>query len=104
MGIDVALVNERHEPKQEIFDPRQLLTRLATGRWFRMQSSVCLRFIDPCGDAVFNQAQLPQLLSELEESARELTEPVVVAHLKKVCNLVRQAQGQAHMYVKFIGD
>ena len=30
--------------------------------------SVCLRFIDPYGDATFNQLQLPLLLRELKDA------------------------------------
>ncbi|MBT9596298.1 MAG: hypothetical protein IV094_09970 [Vitreoscilla sp.] len=104
MGIDVALVNERHEPKQEVHDPRQCLTSLATGQWLQLQGSVCLRFVDPWGDTVFNQAQLPVLLSELEQSVASQTDPEIKAHLLKVCHLVAKAKDRTHMYVKFIGD
>ena len=104
MGIDVALVNERHEPKQEVFDPRQHLTHLATDQWPKLENSVCLRFIDPWGDTVFNQSQVPVLLVELEYSAASQTDPELKSHLEKVCRLVARAKDQTHMYIKFIGD
>jgi len=104
MGINVALVDERHEPRQEVFDPGFYLTKLASGEWSRMEGSVCLRFVDFCGDTVFNQAQLPHLLAELERSAATQWDEKVKDHLRKVCRLVRQAQGKTHMYIKFIGD
>ncbi|HYS88819.1 MAG TPA: hypothetical protein VEN78_28015 [Bradyrhizobium sp.] len=104
MGIDVALVNERHEPTEEVYDPRQYLTSLATGQWPRLDGSVCLRFIDPWGDTVFNQAQIPVLLAELERSAASQTNAEIKAHLQKICRLVAKAKDQTHMYIKFTGD
>jgi hypothetical protein len=105
MGIEVAMTTERGEPIQQVFDAQQVLTALAMGPWQSMSSSVCVRFIDPWGDAVFNQAQLPYLLSELRQSMAAATDPRVREHLEEVCRLVEQAQNEGmHTYVKFIGD
>ncbi len=104
MGIDVALVNERHVPKQEVHDPRQHLSSLATGQWPELENSVCLRFVDPWGDTVFNQSQIPVLLAELERSTATQTAPALKAHLEKVCRLVAKAMNQTHMYIKCTGD
>jgi hypothetical protein len=104
MGIDVAWVNEKHEPKQEVFDPRMCLTKLATSAWPGLSQSTCLRFIDPWGDTVFNQAQIPLLLQELREAEHSEIESEVRAHLGKVIRLVERAEDQTHTYIKFIGD
>jgi hypothetical protein len=104
MGINVAWVDERHEPMQEVYDPRQLFTRLATSRWPQLSSSVCLRFVSPWSDAVFNQAQIPVLLDELRNEVAESRDAEVRAHLEKVIRLVERAIDQTHTYVKFIGD
>ena len=104
MGINVAWVDERHEPKQEVFDPRQLLTRFATSRWPKLSASVCLRFILPWSDAVFNQAQVPELLHELRGELAECRDAEVRAHLEKVVRLIERAVDQTHTYIKFIGD
>jgi hypothetical protein len=104
MGIDVALVDEKHEKEQVVHDPRQLLTALATGAWQSMEDSVCLRFVDPWGDTVFNQAQVPVLLSELVRSIAEEEDKEVTAHLREVFRLVADAKDKTHTYVKFIGD
>jgi hypothetical protein len=104
LGINVAWVDEQHEPKQEVYDLRQLLTRLATSRWPKLSSSVCLRFVLPWSDAVFNQAQIPELLDELLNEASESRESEVRAHLEKVIHLVERAVDQTHTYIKFIGD
>jgi hypothetical protein len=39
MGIEVAWVNERHEVKQIVGDSHQVVSRLATTRWFRLATS-----------------------------------------------------------------
>jgi hypothetical protein len=103
MGVDVAWVNERHEAKQEVFDPRQCLTILATSAW-PGSATVCLRFIDAFGDTVFNQAQIPLLLSELREAERQQSDPEIKSHLGKVSRLVERAVGQTHTFIIFIGD
>jgi hypothetical protein len=104
MGIDVAWVSETNQPKQEVFDPRMQLTRLVADRWHTLSSSVCLRFIDPFGDAVFNQAQIPELLRELEIEAGVTRDSETRAHLEKVVRLVGKSVGQTHTYIKFTGD
>jgi hypothetical protein len=104
MGIDVAWVDERHEQKQFVSDSMQVLTRLATSRWPKLTSSVCLRFVVPWGDAVFNQAQNPDLLNELSSEFREAQDPQVRDHLRKVIRLVEIAGNETHTYIKFIGD
>jgi hypothetical protein len=104
MGIDVAWVDERHESKQFVSDSRQILTRLATSRWPKLTSSVCLRFIVPWGDTVFNQAQNSDLLNELSAEVRETRDPEVRDQLQKVIRLVELARNETHTFIKFIGD
>lgn len=104
MGIDAAWVTESGAPKQEVFDPRQCLTSLAMNRWHTFDQTKCLQFIDPWGDAVFNQSQVPHLLKELRAELTETREPEVRAHLEKVIRLVEDAIDQTHTYVKFVGD
>jgi hypothetical protein len=62
---------------QAVTDPRNYLTKLATGLWLTIEGSVCLRFVDPFGDTTFNQAQLPELLSEFERSADSQSNPEI---------------------------
>lgn len=104
MGIDVAIVNEQHEPEHAVYDPHQCLTSLAACQWTHLEGSVCLRFVDPWGDTVFNQAQIPVLLAELENSASLQQDPQIKAHLHLVCHLVAEARDKVHTYIKFIGD
>jgi hypothetical protein len=53
-------------------DPRQYFPWLL--KFTELPSTVSLRFIDPYGDAVFNQLQLPVLLGELETIHSNLNE------------------------------
>lgn len=94
MGIDVAWVDERHEQKQFVSDTQHVLARLATSRWPKLTSSVCLRFVDPWGDAVFNQSQNKDWLSELSAEVRETSDIKVREQLQKVINLVELASGE----------
>ena len=104
MGIDAAWITESGEPKQEVLDPRQCLTGLATNRWHTLGQTKCLQFIDPWGDAVFNQSQVPHPLEELRAELPETREPEAKAHLEKIILLVERAVEQTHTYIKFIGD
>lgn len=104
MGIDVAWVNENDEPMQEVFDPHQCLTRLATDAWPQLDGSVCLRYVDPWGNTLFKQAQIPRLLVELRKEASNQNDTEIRTHIEKVISLVEHAQGRTHTYVKFIGD
>ncbi len=104
MGIDVAWVTENGEPKQEVFDPRGFLTRLATTAWPRMEASALLRYVDAWGDTVFNQAQVPKLIAEFHDEANGQKEEEIRAHLEKVIHLLERAAGQTHTYIKFVGD
>ena len=104
MGIDVSWVTEGRESKQQVFDPRQHLTKLANESWCHQANSVCLRFIDPWGNTVFNQAQLPVLLAEFQGAVAQQVDAEVKAHLGKVIRLLEQASGRTHTYIEFTGD
>lgn len=104
MGINAAWINGNGEARQEVFDPRQCLTRLATSRWPKLGHTKCLQFIAPWGDAVFNQSQIPHLLEELRAELPEARDPEIKAHIEKIIGLVERSAGRAHTYIRFIGD
>ncbi len=103
MGINTAWINERNETKQEVFDNGMVLSNL-TSRWFTLTDTVCLRFIEPWGDTVFNQSQIPVLLEELKAEISFQSNPKTRNHLETVAQLVERAVNQTHTYIKFIGD
>jgi hypothetical protein len=72
MSINVKLETRHEECVIEVPDPRgsvNVLLSLAS-----LKTTMCLQFIDPYGDTVFNTLQLPVLLLELEAVARLVTE------------------------------
>jgi hypothetical protein len=104
MGINAAWITEDGESKQEVFDPCQCLTRLAIERWYMFSESKCIQFIDPWGDAIFNQSQVPHLLAELRSELKQSVDPEERVHLENVVRLVELTVDQTHTYVKFTGD
>jgi len=65
---------------------------------------VCLRFIDPYGDTVFNRLQVQAMLEDLR-----LLKTVSQSHdqqmlIQRIEALGEICQKEAHLYLKFIGD
>jgi len=102
MGLDVRRETEKGEQEDEVLDSDNilpgLLNRCRDREWRLIQ------YIDPYGDTVFNQLQIPRLLEELHslmplaesESERKL--------LSAVLDLVGRTRNEAHTYIKFYGD
>jgi hypothetical protein len=103
-GVEVAWVDERHNTIEMLTDAKGVIGSLAASRWPRLTGTVCLRFVEPWGDTVFNQTQLPVLLSELRAELAATVNAKHAEHLAGVVHLVEKAQDQTHTYVKFIGD
>ena len=102
MGIDAKWEDESGGVLAAVLDPRSLLARAL--RDGELSHTVCLRFIDPYGDAVFNQAQSAHLAQELRELRAATATSEAADHLAQVIDLVARAQDQTHTYIKFIGD
>lgn len=66
-------------------------------------SSICLRFVDPYGDAVFNRLQMHVMQDELTrcERAAHGLHAEVFAAIRSMCHRV---QAKQHLYLKFVGD
>jgi hypothetical protein len=64
-------------------------------------SSVCLRFIDPYGDTIFNQ--LPALLDELRALHGGAAETDFRKNVERLIGFL-EASIEIHTYVRFIGD
>lgn len=103
-GVEVAWVDERQNTIEMRNDTRGVIASLATSRWPGLTATVCLRFVEPWGDAVFNQTQLPVLLEELRSEVTIAVNAEYNEHLSRVVQLVERAQNQTHTYIKFIGD
>jgi hypothetical protein len=66
-------------------------------------NSVCLRFIDPYGDVVFNQVQLPVLIHELRDMIDHAQDASLKQRLGSVVEFL-VASRDIHVYVRFVGD
>ncbi|UNP29298.1 hypothetical protein [Lysobacter gummosus] len=101
MGIDVFWKDEQGKVLGVVEDNGALskLSRV----FYRQSSSVCLRYIDPAGDACFNQQQLSVLLMELRLLLPEITDARPREHLQAIMRLLEGAE-MVHTYIWFIGD
>lgn len=99
MGIDVSLEDERGEVLERVDDAGNDFAHFLAAA--DLSKTACLRFVDPYGDAVYNQLQLPVLVAELETLARRPGTPVLLA---RVIDLARRSAGQVHTYLRFCGD
>lgn len=101
MGIDAWLETEQGEPLDKLLDERSLLSSLIQRGG--LDSTVCLRFLDPWGDATFNHLQVPSLIAELR-AARERADAATREHLDGLVALADRVEERPHLYLKFCGD
>lgn len=102
MGIDVRVETESGEVQDEVLDDRNLTEKLLPDR--EDGSSPCLRFVDPFGDTVFNQIQIPLVVKELETRMRASSKPEVKSHCEAILKVVTATVGEDHTYVRFSGE
>jgi len=76
-------------------------TRLIQPRW--TEGTACLRFVDPYGDTVFNQLQIPVLIEELDAVAARASDADLEASVRKLIEFLRGCD-EIHTYLKVIGD
>ena len=67
------------------------------------KQSSCVRFIDPYGDTVFNQLQIPALIEELEQMAHSSTSPEFRRRVGSLVGFLHESC-DVHRYVRFVGD
>ena len=78
MGINLYVEDEQGTRLADLLDPKGYVGCIVSLGGHGNTS--CLRFIDPYGDTVFNQLQVPILIRELE-ATRDLVTPARVAEL-----------------------
>jgi hypothetical protein len=99
--IDIQVQDETGREEQTFDDPEILKVILA--RRDERQGMSCLRFIDPYGNAVFNQLQIPALVAELRDAAAGL-DGDLERRATRLLQFIEAAHGEPHVYVGFIGD
>src|SRR5438874_70723 len=72
MGIEAQIESERGQSLQLLQDPRGYVNWLLS--FASLEKTMCLQFIDPYGNTIFNVLQLPHLKRDLESVAGRITE------------------------------
>lgn len=102
MGISIRLESGQGKVIDEIHDPNDLTTELLAD--YSDDSSPCLRWIDPYGDTLFNQLQIPFLIQELELTIALVKSQPVKAHGQAIIELIKKAIESNQLYIRFYGD
>jgi hypothetical protein len=89
MGVDLYMENEGGTKLGEVLDPHGLISRVVS--LFGNETTTLLRFIDPYGDTVFNQLQIPVLIRELETVRILLTDDIIGALAQQELEDARKA-------------
>ena len=82
------------------FDSRGIDLRIVAAAF---SSTGCVRFIDPYGNCLVNQLQLPILIAELEEISRSTQDLEFKVHISDLVKFLQGSKGP-HLYVRFVGD
>lgn len=101
MGIDAQLEDGRGAQIQFCHDSSGSFGQLL--RSTDLSASICLRFIDPFGDTVFNRAQCTVLLEELK-SLRAAANADARAYIDNVLRFTNSVSRGVHTFVRFVGD
>ena len=102
MGINVRLETEYGNVLGEVLDPQNQLEGLLPS--WDDKHFACLRFVDPYGNTIFNRPQMPTVLAELRAIRGNASTPEQETLLNAIEELAQAAQGEPHLYLKFIGD
>lgn len=65
---------------------------------------ICLRFVDPYGDTIFNHLQAAVLLREWDTLEQAFTKLNACGIWSKVREMIVACADEPHTYVKFMGD
>jgi len=102
MGINVIWQDESGNEIAQIPDPDMMVSRLVLHT--NLSGTTCLKFIDPYGDTIFNQRQIPTLIEELKIISTVIHDGRVESHILRLIELAEQSKGEVHTYLKFLGD
>ena len=101
MALTIALEDASGRTVKEAHDTHSVLLRLERedGGDF-----ICLRYIDPWGDTVFNTLQMKPFLAELERIMSHTQREWELSVLRDIRRLARQCDTEIGLYLKFYGD
>jgi len=101
MGIDARLRLETGEVLGEVWDPRMVLSRAAQQGFV---GTSLLKYLDPWGDTVFNQAQADDLLADIVQAKEANPRTPLFDILSELEPLVERLSRETHAYLWFVGD
>ena len=90
MGVNLYIEDENGAQLAEVLDPRGFVGRIVS--LVGNQATICLRFIDPYGNTVFNQLQIPTLIRELETAREQVTDELVAKLAQEFLEKARKAR------------
>jgi hypothetical protein len=102
MGIDLEHTLENGSVLESVGDPGFLFAEALN--LHNLTNTICLKFIDPYGDTTFNQLQIPTLIHELEWLLGATSHAESRKVISEYLRLAKEALGEIHTYLKFIGD
>ena len=103
MGVDLHWEEERGEIIESILDDHWLVAAIVAAHP-NINQTACLRFIDPYGDTMFNQLQIPVFLNELMEVPEFMLSADALEHREKIANLAAKAIDEIGSHLKFYGE
>lgn len=103
MGINVVLLDEMCKAISEVVkDPGGVVADSLPG--LADSTYVCVRFIDPYGDTIFNPLQAAVMIEEWDRLKRSFSERNAEALWADIRKLIVHCSEEPHTYLKFIGD
>jgi hypothetical protein len=94
--------NEQGEKIDEYFSDEDFALDALEAEYSR--NTICLGFIDPYGNTIFNGRQAEVLHGELEKAKSQEERVLVREVLEKWQSLCLACMSRVHTYLKFIGD
>ena len=101
MALTVALEDALGRTIKEVHDTHSVLLRLEREE---AGDFICLRYIDPWDNTVFNSLQMKPFLAELERIMAHTHREWELAVLRDIQQLARQCDAEVGLYLKFYGD
>jgi hypothetical protein len=95
MGINLNWINEDGKELGSILDPQNIFSQLI---WLNKNNSTIY------GDTVFNQLQIPIIMSELEILLTRCRTEEERSKIREMLSLITRSKGETHTYIKFVGD
>ena len=94
MTWTVILENEDREPIQTLSNVFFLSAKT------RLEDFVLIKYLDPYGDATFNNLQMSDLIKDLNELNRTESNELI----DEICRLAERCKSGIHLYLAFYGD